>query len=71
MVYHKNAGGVLGAPQSKLNKNQFDGTHVVYPEDLGSSGQGHYIQFFINEQEHANVNLVVRLENFRKLVQEL
>ena len=51
----KNAGGVLGAPQAKLSRSQFDGTHVVYPEDLGSSGQGHYIQFFINEQEHANV----------------
>ena len=51
----KNAGGVLSAPQSKLSKNPFDNTHVIYPEDLGSSGQGHYIQFFINEQEHANV----------------
>ena len=51
----KNAGGVLGAPQASLSKNPFDNTHVVYPEDLGSSGQGHYIQFFINEQEHANV----------------
>ena len=51
----KNAGAVLGAPQAKLSKDPFDSTHVIYPEDLGSSGQGHYIQFFINEQAHANV----------------
>ena len=52
----KNAGAVLGAPQAKLSKDPFDSTHVIYPEDLGSSGQGHYIQFFINEQAHANVS---------------
>ena len=51
----KNAGGVLSAPQAKLSKNPFDNTHIIYPEDLGSAEQGHYIQFFINEQEHANV----------------
>ena len=39
-----------------LNKNPFAGETVIYPEDLGSNDQGHYIQFFINEQENANVN---------------
>ena len=52
----KNAGAVLGAPQAKLSKDPFDSTHVIYPEDLGSNSQGHYIQFFINEQAHANVS---------------
>ena len=63
----KNAGGVLGAPQAKLSKNQFEGTHVVYPEDLGSSGQGHYIQFFINEQEHANVKFGGKVGKLQKV----
>ena len=39
-----------------LNKNPFAGETVIYPEDLGSNDQGHYIQFFINEQENAHVN---------------
>ena len=39
-----------------LNKNPFAGEAVIYPEDLGSNDQGHYVQFFINEQENANVN---------------
>ena len=63
----KNAGGVLSAPQSKLSKNQFEGTHVVYPEDLGSTGQGHYIQFFINEQEHANVKFGGKVGKLQKV----
>ena len=63
----KNAGGVLGAPQAKLSRSQFDGTHVVYPEDLGSSGQGHYIQFFINEQEHANVKFGGKVGKLQKV----
>ena len=63
----KNAGGVLGAPQAKLSRSQFDGTHVVYPEDLGSSGQGHYIQFFINEQEHANVRFGTTGEKLQRV----
>ena len=63
----KNAGGVLGAPQAKLSRSQFDGTHVVYPEDLGSTGQGHYIQFFINEQEHANVKFGGKVGKLQKV----
>ena len=63
----KNAGGVLGAPQAKLSRSQFDGTHVVYPEDLGSTGQGHYIQFFINEQEHANVRFGTTGEKLQRV----
>ena len=39
-----------------LNKNPFAGETVIYPEDLGSNDQGHYVQFYINEQENANVN---------------
>jgi len=63
----KNAGGVLGAPQSALSKNPFDNTHVIYPEDLGSTGQGHYIQFFINEQEHANVKFGGKVGKLQKV----
>ena len=39
-----------------LNKNPFAGEAVIYPEDLGSNDQGHYVQFFINEKENSNVN---------------
>ena len=39
-----------------LNKNPFRGETVIYPEDLGSNDQGHYVQFYINEQANANVN---------------
>ena len=28
---------------------------LTFPEDLGSTDQGHFIMFFINEQKHANV----------------
>lgn len=41
---------------NRLNKNPFKGETVIYPEDLGSNDQGHYVQFYINEQENANVN---------------
>jgi len=40
---------------SRLQVNPFEGKSVIYPEDLGSTEQGHYIQFFINEQSNANV----------------
>ena len=40
---------------SKLQVNPFEGKSVIYPEDLGSTEQGHYMQFFINEQSNANV----------------
>lgn len=63
----KNAGGVLGAPQAALSKNRFDNTHVIYPEDLGNSGQGHYIQFFINEQLHANVKFGGKVGKLQKV----
>ena len=63
----KNAGGVLGAPQAKLSNNPYMGKHIVYPEDLGSSGQGHYIQFFINEQEHANVRFGTTGEKLQRV----
>lgn len=39
-----------------LNKNPFNGESVIYPEDLGSNDQGHYVQFYINEQQNANIN---------------
>ena len=63
----KNAGGVLGAPQATLSNNPYMGKHIVYPEDLGSSGQGHYIQFFINEQEHANVKFGGKVGKLQKV----
>lgn len=49
-------GGVVPTNQfAKLAPNPFEGKSVIYPEDLGSDPQGHYIQFFINEQSNANV----------------
>jgi len=39
-----------------LANNPFKGETVIYPEDLGSNDQGHYVQFYINEQQNAQVN---------------
>ena len=41
---------------NSLARNPFAGETVIYPEDLGSNDQGHYVQFYINEQMNANVN---------------
>ena len=49
-------GGVIQSGFAAAQQNPFQGETIIYPEDLGSQGQGHYIQFFINEQQHANVN---------------
>jgi len=35
--------------------NPFQGETIAYPEDLGSTDQGHYIVFNINEQHNAKV----------------
>lgn len=52
-----NSGGVFQTNvYSGLSKNPFSGETVVYPEDLGSTDQGHYVHFFINEQDNAQVN---------------
>ena len=34
----------------------FLNSSLSYPEGLGGKEQGHYVQFFINEQENANIN---------------
>ena len=53
----RRAGGVFPTNQfARLSVNPFEGRSVIYPEDLGSIEQGHYVQFFINEQSHANVD---------------
>ena len=53
----RRSGGVVQTNQfARLSQNPFEGKSVIYPEDLGSIEQGHYIQFFINEQSHANVD---------------
>ena len=53
----RRAGGVVQTNQfARLSQNPFEGKSVIYPEDLGSIEQGHYIQFFIKEQSHANVD---------------
>ena len=47
----RRSGGVVQTNQfARLSQNPFEGKSVIYPEDLGSIEQGHYIQFFINEQ---------------------
>ena len=50
-----NAGRVRPTSQFANLDNPFTGQSVVYPEDLGSTDQGHYILFEINEQKNANV----------------
>ena len=51
-----NRGRVSTAKNSFGSPNPFDGQMVTYPEDLGGTGQGHYIVFNINEQVNANVS---------------
>ena len=50
-----NIGGVRPTSQFANLNSKFQNTSVVYPEDLGSDDQGHYIMFEINEQKNANV----------------
>ena len=38
-----------------LNKNPFAGEAVVYPEDLGSNDQGHYIIFNIKMKRSISI----------------
>ena len=53
----RNTGGVFQTNvYNTLSKNPFAGETVIYPEDLGSNDQGHYVQFYINEQQNAQVN---------------
>lgn len=53
----RNMGGVFQTNvYNTLSKNPFAGETVIYPEDLGSNDQGHYVQFYINEQQNAQVN---------------
>ena len=54
-----NRGRVSTAKNSFGSTNPFDGQMVTYPEDLGGTGQGHYIVFNINEQVNANVQFQV------------
>ena len=53
----RNMGGVFQTnAYNSLARNPFAGETVIYPEDLGSNDQGHYVQFYINEQTNANIN---------------
>ena len=47
-------GGVDQSSYAKLN-NPFRGEAIAYPEDLGSIDQGHYVQFFMKEQQNAKM----------------
>ena len=42
--------------EKKLRGSSFSKSQLSYPEDLGSDDQGHYVQFFINEQANANIS---------------
>ena len=44
------------APYNAMQGTPFLNSSLSYPEGLGGKEQGHYVQFFINEQENANVN---------------
>jgi len=41
---------------SRMQGTPFLNSSLSYPEGLGGKEQGHYVQFFINEQENANIN---------------
>jgi len=41
---------------SRMQGTPFLNISLSYPEGLGGKEQGHYVQFFINEQENANIN---------------
>ena len=43
-------------PRVVLRGSNFSKSQLSYPEDLQSADQGHYVQFFINEQENANIS---------------
>ncbi len=47
-------GGVDQSAFAQLN-NPFRGATIAYPEDLGSIDQGHYVQFFMKEQQNAKM----------------
>ena len=40
----------------QMQGSNFKKSQLSYPEDLGSADQGHYVQFFINEQANANIS---------------
>lgn len=53
----KNATGSVRQDKfSKLSENPFKNKVLSFPEELGSAQQGHYIMFYINEQENAKLN---------------
>ena len=49
----RNSGKLDRSSYAKVNP--FQGETIAYPEDLGSTDQGHYIVFNINEQSNAKV----------------
>ena len=49
----RNSGKLDRSSYAKVNP--FQGETIAYPEDLGSTDQGHYIVFNINEQHNAKV----------------
>ena len=52
-----NRGGVFSANSNYARTTDpFESETVIYPEDLGSEDQGHYVLFNINEQSNANIN---------------
>ena len=50
-----NMGGFGGKADYSKMKDPFESETVVYPEDLGSNSQGHYVLFNINEQSNASI----------------
>ena len=61
----RNIGGTFQTNvYNKLANNPFVGETVIYPEDLGSTDQGHYIQFFVNEQESAKIDFQGKATRF-------
>ena len=56
MSYEDEAFGGGQAAYKKLRGSNFSKSQLSYPEDLTSASQGHYVQFFINEQANANIS---------------
>jgi hypothetical protein len=50
IVFNKQAGPVKG-PLKALDKSPFETSTLRYPEDIGNYDKGHYVVFYIREQE--------------------
>ena len=55
-VHERNQNNFTKNAHRAMAGSNFTPGQLVYPEDLTDTGQGHYIQFFVNEQKNANIS---------------